>query len=361
LTEGDNETMRKYIMFIIIIFGCSFILLACNSDTDAEDQVSDQESVEEKKSDDEEDANESSDSLSSEKEDIEFGDKVDMGEKTSIENALAFLDDIKYPDIQLKDDENSRFFVKKSEINSDEPEYFLNLNYNGYDSNDTSTFLQFYVFTSEEDYEEKASQATETKILSDGTEVRWEIHENGSRRAFLEDGDFYYMLTTPRETEKMSDETLMKAIEGLSEKNYVYDLVKEGLHQSAEDYFALPTYFPNNIEFHTATINDVALSLDYFERYYIDGDEGVFTSINLSMSDVLEAMPEEYDEEIELPSGRKALISIGSDDNYNNKIYFEEDGLNFDLSTRNLERPLDNENLDELKKIADSLQKVPFK
>src|SRR5699024_3520651 len=97
----------------------------------------------------------------------------------------------------------------------------------------------------------------------------------------LEDGDFYYIFFTPQEKEKMTEETFMKAVEGLSERNHIYDLVKESFEQSAENYFAMPTYFPENIDFNRLTIYNDAMAFDYLTRYYMNEDEGVFTSMNL--------------------------------------------------------------------------------
>src|SRR5690625_342752 len=314
--------MRKYIMLIAIIFVSSFILFACSSNDSTEDEDSDEEVEEENEDEAENDDDSSSDLTSIEREDIEFGDKVDMGEESAIEDTLSFIDDIKYPDIKLKNDEESKFFVKTKINKEDDPDYFLNLQYIGDDENDTSTFLQVYVFSNEEEYEDRVSEANETKTLADGTEVKYRVHDNGSRWIYLEDGDFYYVFFTPQEEEKMAEETFMNAVEGLSERNHIYDLVKESFEQSAEDYFAMPTYFPVNIDFNQLTIHHEAIGFDYLSRYYVNEDEGVFTSINLLMSDELSPYTIEDAEEIELPSGQKAYLSTHHGEDYKNEVFF---------------------------------------
>lgn len=357
--KGSSITMRKYIMLIAIIFMSSFLLIACSNDGTAETEGVDEVEIEEE-SDREEETNDEVDDLEVEGEDIEFGDKVDMGEAVAIEDVLSFIDDIKYPDLQLKDDqEESKFFVKKKGASGEDPEYFLNLEYRGYDASGTSTFLLVIVSTDEEEFEEKVSEeSTETKTLANGTDIEYLEEDNGRKRVYLADGEYYYIFSTARDDRAMSEEALMNAVEGLSEKNAVYDFVKGGFEESAEKYLAMPTYFPENIDFNTVTIYDDALKFDYLSRYYIEEDERVFTSVNLFVSDELSPYTIEDAEEIELPSGQKAYLSTEHENDYKNEVFLEKDEYVVELSATNLERPLGDEEAGEVKQIADSIERV---
>lgn len=329
----------KKIATLVFILMMTFLLIACGSD---EDNSKDEE---EKKQEDTEDNT---------KEDITFGDKEDLGEEENIEDLLSFLDEMKFPDIEFEDDELI-LYTEKKKIKQDEPSYRMEITYSG-KLGDNHTRIRIVAFNDEKDFESLLpSEPEETETLSDGREVMMEVSSN-AKAAYVEDDGLFYVFSTSKENDVMPKDTFLDAIEGMEKKNHLYDRSKERMAQSVEDYFEMPEKFPTNIKLSNVEINDNTVRFGYSNKYHTEDGEEVTSRLTYGVSEDLygDTTEDRYDE-IELPSGREAF-SMPEEDENKDIIILKENGLEYFTGAKDLERPQDSEEMENIIEIIDSVK-----
>lgn len=293
---------------------------------------------------------------------VEFSqvDRYDA-EKEYLEEALSILNDILYLDQVTLDEDRGKFYVEKNRNIPDNPSIFVSLDYLVDDK--TKARLNVQVSNKDAGVKLDAEEVDEHYTTNNGTEVFLEEKYDIMFAYFEVDGLFYTIEGQNIENSSLTWDSFKNKMDHMGKSNSFAESFKTEAVEIMENTFVMPTYFASNLDLTSAIVENTGIELKYMGTNNTTGKKGeVRSSITYSVNDEPFHYETRKSKTIDLSKNTKGDLIIGYDRPvesssvyHQNVLFFEQQGLYFQIHTSNIETPINTRATKQLKKIANSV------
>lgn len=297
--------------------------------------------------------------------DIHFSDdNAFQAEKEHMDDMISSLDDILFLDMK-RDEERSWYYLDKSSIALEDTH--LHLIADHLIDDDSEATYSMDVSNSDVTIKRKIKEADKTFTTTDGKKV-YLSEDDTFKFAYFQSGDMYYTVTAQQvasSEEELTWDMLKEAVEEMREDTPLAESVKSVLTKKSKDNFIMPDYFLGELDLNKVSIDNNEIALSYGERVKAEGSDSkneLEVGIEYSVSDEAYRYDADKSNKESLSNNTKADLIVGYDSSREsstyyrqNVLFFDDNNLHFRVHATNIENPINNKDVGNLLKIANSV------
>jgi|SRR5699024_3671768 len=249
---------------------------------------------------------------------IQFGKKVNMGEKESIESVFEFFEDVPLPQLNENNPDDIFYRFLKRDIDKADPTYMLELSYDKKDFDFLERSVRMYISNQEDATMFNDLEFVRNKSLLDEKEVEIRKSENDVVMVAFAEGGLHYVLEFHPLDEGYVTSVTKEIIESIEPDAELKERINQELRQSVEDNFTLPSYFAKDVVLYTLSMSKGSIDLHY-QKDMKDTEWKILPHFRISHTTTEDHSNWSEEEggpkfqEIELPSSREAYMTQDSE------------------------------------------------